>query len=188
MHLSMREWDSWIVNASLPRPGSIVGWCRRPRSAFIYALAWPTAFQRVLAAAVARAWRYRGQDVSRHYARARAFHDHLRLAHRQHGLDVHAVLCRARRVGGPVGRMARTRRPAQSRRRCGVLLGGRPRARRHRHLRPPTMADVARLRRDRRHRAWSRLHLAGVDAWSNGFPTGAAWRPAWPSWASAAAR
>jgi hypothetical protein len=27
----------------------------------------------------------------------------------------------------------------------------------------PIMADVARLRRDRRHRAWSRLHLAGVD-------------------------
>ena len=62
-----------------------------------------------------------------------------------------------------LGRLARTRRPAQSRRRRRMLLGGRPRARRHRHLRPPTVADVARLRRDRRHRAWSRLHLAGLD-------------------------
>ena len=35
--------DCWIVNASLPRPGSIAGWCRRQRSAFICASAWPTA-------------------------------------------------------------------------------------------------------------------------------------------------
>ena len=95
---------------------------------------------------------------------AGTFHDHLRLAHRQHGLDVHAVFCRARRLGGHVGRLAGARRPAQSGRGRGMLLGGRPCAGRHRHLRPPTVADVARLRRDRRHRAWPRLHLAGLDA------------------------
>ena len=97
------------------------------------------------------------------YAGAGAFHDHLRLAHRQHGLDVHTVLRRAGRSAARMGRLARARRPAQSRRRCRVLLVRRPRARRHRHLHPSTLADVARLRRDRRHRARSRLHLAGVD-------------------------
>src|SRR4029077_16876544 len=65
---------------------------------------------------------------------------------------------------GPVGRMARTRRPAQSRRRCGMLLGWRPRAGRDRHLHPPIVADVARLRRDRRYRSRPRLHFASVDA------------------------
>ena len=38
--------------------------------------------QRLLAAPIARAWRYRSQGVSRHFAGAGTFHDQLRLAHR----------------------------------------------------------------------------------------------------------
>ena len=57
-------------------------------------------------------------------------HDDLRLARRQHGLDVHAVLRLARLVGRDLGRLARTRRPAQSGRRRGILLVRRSRARR----------------------------------------------------------
>ena len=56
-----------------------------------------------------------------------------------------------------------------------------------RHL-SPALDAVARLRRDRRHRPWARLHLAGVDADQMVSRTGAAWRRAWRSWASAAAR
>ena len=82
----------------------------------------------------------------------------------EHGLDVHDCFssCSAyRRPYGAAGSNASARaKPASSRRCCwaGGLV-----SRRHRHLHPPTVADVARLRRDRRHRAWSRLHLAGVD-------------------------
>ena len=119
---------------------------------------------RVLAAAVARAWHYRGQDLSRHYARARTFHDHLRLAHCQHGLDVHLVFCGPGRLGGTLGRLAGAGRPAQSRCRRRMLLGGRPRARRHRRLHPSALADVARRWRRRRCRSRPRLHLAGLDA------------------------
>ena len=61
---------------------------------------------------------------------AGAVHHDLRLAHRQHGLDVHAVLRRARRLGRDLGRLARTRRPAQGRRRRRAVLVRRPRARR----------------------------------------------------------
>ena len=90
-------------------------------------------------------------------------------------------------VGGAVGRLARARRSAQGRRRRGAVLVRRPRARRHRRLHPPALGDVARLRRDRRHRPRPRLYLAGVDTGEMVSRTGAAWRPAWRSWASAAA-
>ena len=98
------------------------------------------------------------------YAGAGAVHHHLRLESRQPGLDVHAVLRRARRFGRHLGRLARTRRSAQGRRRRGVVLGRRPVVRRVRHLRPSALDHVARRRRDRRHRPRPRLHLAGVDA------------------------
>ena len=43
-------------------------------------------------------------------------------------------------------------------------------------------------RRHRRHRPWPWLYFAGVHADQMVSRTGAAWRPAWPSWALAAAR
>ncbi len=49
------------------------------------------------------------------------------------------------------------------------------------------LAGVSRLRRHRRHRPRARLHLAGVDADQVVPRPAAAWRPAWRSWASAAA-
>ena len=119
--------------------------------------------QRVLAAAVARARRHRSQDVSRHDARAGAFHDHLRLARRQLGwmftlffvvLGVSAAIW-----GGWLERVG----PRKAGVVAALLLVRRPRARRDRRLHPSALADVARLRRDRRHRAWPRLHLAGLD-------------------------
>ncbi len=60
------------------------------------------------------------------HAVAGAVHHHLRLEGRQHGLDVHAVLRAARRVGRDLGRLAGARRPAQGRRRRGVVLVRRP--------------------------------------------------------------
>ena len=63
-----------------------------------------------------------------------------------------------------VGRLARAGRAAQGRLRRRAVLVRRSVARRDRRLHASALADVARLRRDRRHRSWPRLHLAGVDA------------------------
>ena len=54
--------------------------------------------QRVLAAAVACDRTDSAEGVSRHYACPGTVHDDLRLESREHGLDVHAVLRRARRL------------------------------------------------------------------------------------------
>ncbi len=87
----------------------------------------------------------------------------LQLARRQSRLDVHTVLRIARHRRRGLGRLARARRPPQGRCCRGVVLVRRAAARRTRRLYPPTLADVARRRRDWRHRAWPRLHLAGID-------------------------
>jgi hypothetical protein len=63
---------------------------------------------RVLAAAVACDRTDSAEGVSRHYACPGTVHDDLRLESREHGLDVHAVVRRARRLCGPLGRLART--------------------------------------------------------------------------------
>ncbi len=120
---------------------------------------------RVLAAAVEGDRRHPIGRVSEgHEHRRAAFHDDVRLEHLDASGDVHAVLRRARHLGGHVGWMARARRSAQGRpRRGGVLVRG------ARHFRrrcddPSAVADVARLGRHRRHRSRARLYLAGVDA------------------------
>ena len=120
--------------------------------------------QRVLAAAVARARDERAEGVPRHDAGAGTLHHHLRLEGRQHGLDVHAVLRAARHCRRGVGRLARARRPAQGGLRLGAVLVRRSLPRRDRRLHASALVAVARLGRDRRHRSWPRLHLAGVDA------------------------
>ena len=79
-------------------------------------------------------------------------------------LDVHVLLRAARHFGGDLGRMARARRAAQGGSRLGAVLVRRPVDRRARRLHPSALADVARRRRDRRHRPRPRLHLAGLDA------------------------
>ena len=89
-------------------------------------------------------------------------HD-VQLARRESRLDVHAVLRAARHCGCDVGRLARARRAAQGRCRLGVMLVRRPDHRSARRLYASALADVARLRRARRHRARPRLHLAGLD-------------------------
>ena len=93
----------------------------------------------------------------------RAFHHQLRLEGRRSRLDVHPVFCPARLLRRSVGRLAGARRPAQGRRRRGLLLVGRVADRRARRLSAPTLAAVARTGRDRRH--WSRagLYFAGFD-------------------------
>ena len=63
-----------------------------------------------------------------------------------------------------LGRLARARRSAQGGLRLGAVLVRRSVDRRLRRLHPSALDPVARLRRDRRHRSRSRLHLAGVDA------------------------
>ena len=92
-----------------------------------------------------------------------AVHHELRLDPVRSRLDVHAVLRAARHLCRHLGRLARARRPAQSRRRCGALLVRRPHDLGARRLSPPALDDVARLRHHRRLRAWPRLHLAGLD-------------------------
>ena len=47
---------------------------------------------------------------------------------------------------------------------AAIRRGGGLDPRRHRHLRSPILADVARLRGDRRDRSWPWLHLPGFDA------------------------
>ena len=74
------------------------------------------------------------EGVSGHLAVPGTVHHHLRLESREHGLDVHAVLRRARRLRRDLGRLARARRPAQGRLRRRAVLVRRPRARRDRHL------------------------------------------------------
>ena len=100
-----------------------------------------------------------------HGHRPGAVHHDLRLADRRSRLDVHAVLraCSAsRRRSGAAGSSAQVRARRASSRRCcwcgGLLISA------HRRDLAPALADVARLRRDRRHRPRARLHLAGVDA------------------------
>ena len=118
----------------------------------------------VLAATVARHRTDRAEGVPGHLALERTVHDDLRLESREHGLDVHAVLRAARRLGRDLGRLARACRPAQGRcRRCAVL-GRRVIDRRLRRLRTSALDRVARRRRDRRRRSRPRLHLSGVDA------------------------
>ena len=106
----------------------------------------------------------RAEGVPRHDAGAGALHHHLRLEGRQHGLDVHAVLRAARHCRRGMGRLARARRAPQGGLRVGAVLVRRSLPRRDRRLHPSTVAVVAGLGRDRRHRSGSRLHLAGVDA------------------------
>ena len=91
-------------------------------------------------------------------------HHHLRLARRQHGLDVHAVLRAARRFGRDLGRLARARRSAQGWRRRSAVLGRRPVDRRVRRLRSSALDHVARRRRHWRRRSRPRLHFPGFDA------------------------
>ena len=98
-----------------------------------------------------------GPDAAR-----RAFHHDVRLARGEPRLDVHAVLRAARHRGRGVGRLARTRRAAQGRRRLGAVLVRRPGDRRARRSSASALADVARRRRHRRHRSRPRLHLAGL--------------------------
>ncbi len=121
-------------------------------------------FQRVLAAAVACDRSDRAEGVSGHVAGPGAVHHHLRLEGRQHGLDVHAVFRVAGHRSRGLGRLARARRPTQGRFRLGLVLVRRPFPWRNRHHHASIMVAVARLRRDRRHRSWPRLYLAGVDA------------------------
>ena len=118
----------------------------------------------------------------------RADDDDLQLARQRPALHLHHRHRRARALGGPVRRMARARRSAQGRPRRRGLLGRRlPRSRRSASTRTSSgsfgwssassaasASASATFRRSRR--------------WSNGFPTGAAWRPAWRSWVLAAAR
>ena len=85
-------------------------------------------------------------------------------------------------------RLARARRSAQGGRLCGVLLERRLLHLGARRVPAPDLAHVARLRRHRRHRPRPRLHLARLDADQVVSRIGAAWRRAWRSWASAAAR
>ncbi len=121
-------------------------------------------FFRVLAAAVARGRADGSKGLSRHVADAGTVHHHLRLESRQHGVDVHAVLCAARRLGRDLGRLAGARRPAQGRLRRGAVLGRRPAAWRPRRLPPSALAALARRRRHRRHRSRPWLYFPGVDA------------------------
>ena len=55
-------------------------------------------------------------------------------------------------------------RALEGRLRIGPVLVRRPLPRRARRLHPSALVAVAGLGRDRRHRSWPRLHLAGVDA------------------------
>ena len=91
-------------------------------------------------------------------------HHVLRLAGRRSGLDLYAVLRPARLVRGDLGRLAGAGRPASRRFRLGLLLVRRHPDRRDRRDDPSAVADVARRRRDRRHRARAWLYLAGLDA------------------------
>ena len=99
---------------------------------------------------------------ARHH-RPRLVRHRLRLDAVRSRLDVHPVLCRARLVGGALGRLAGARRSAQGRRCRRFLLGRRPRRLRRRRLRPSALADVAGRGRVGRHRPGPRLHLARFD-------------------------
>ena len=79
-------------------------------------------------------------------------------------LDVHPLLRLPRLLGRGLRALAGARRAAQGGRRGGVLLGRRVSDLRARRAPAPDLADVARLRRDRRLRAGPGLHLAGVHA------------------------
>ena len=120
--------------------------------------------QRVLAAAIARDRTECAEGVSGHVAGAGTLHHHVRLEGREHGLDVHVVLRAARHRRRGVGRLAGARGTAQGRLRLGDVLVRRSLPRRDRRLHASTVAVVARLGRDRRHRPRPRLHLAGIDA------------------------
>ena len=160
---------------SSPRPASIAGSFRPPRSASISASAWPTASRcsgsrcRAPSSAPtasrcrsARRRRHLRREVGRHAERTDRHG--LQLEPVRPRLDVHVLLRAARRLRRDLGRLAGTRRPAQGRRRLGAVLVRRPADLRPRRLHPSALADVARRRRHRRHRPRPRLHLAGLDA------------------------
>jgi hypothetical protein len=113
--------------------------------------------------------------------------DRLRLDAQRPETDFHARHCRARRLGGAVGRLAGARRPAPRRRVAAICWPG--------GLALAALGVYL-------HQLWL-LWLGGgvvggiglglgyispVSTLVKWFPTGAAWRPAWPSWVSAAAR
>ena len=76
-------------------------------------------------------------------------------------LDRHLL---PRRLGGGVRPLGRGRRPAPGDVRRGALLRRRVPGQRVRRVGPPALDRLSRLRRARRLRPRTRLHLAGVDA------------------------
>ena len=154
------------ANGSSPGPASTAGWCRRRRWRSISASAWPTASACSGCRCRARIGITQSVACPADMALvAGAVRHQLRLEDQRSRLDVHAVLRvpRARRPpSGAAGSSAPARaRPAWSSR---VVLVRRPGDLGDRRLTAPALADVARLRRDRRHRPRPRLHLAGLDA------------------------
>ena len=148
-----------------PTRAIIAGWSRPPRSPSISASAWLTASacsgcRSAAPSACPRARQGNPLPGRRHHLlrqgrhhRPRPVCHRLRLDPVRSRLDVHAVLRAARRLRRHLGRLARARRPAQSRRRRGVLLVRRPDDLGVRRLYPPALADVARLRHHRRRAA-----------------------------------
>ena len=103
-------------------PASTAGWCRRRRSRSTCASAWPTASR----CSGCRCRRRIGITEPRrlpggHGLLRRALRHQLRLEDLDARLDVHAVLRLPRPGRGALGRLARTRRPAQGRRRRGAV-------------------------------------------------------------------
>ena len=176
-------------NAPSRRPASTAGWCRRRRSASISASAWPTASACSGCRCRARSGMTQPIACPDMTLLQRAVHHHLRLA-RSPSLGwmytlFFVLLGSSAAIWGGWLERAGPRKAGVVSALCwcgGLVIS----ARRRHHA--PALAAVARLRRHRRHRARARLHLAGVDADQMVSRTGAAWRPAWRSWASAAAR
>ena len=144
--------------------------------------------QRVLAAAQQGDRRPDSGRMQGHVDLGRPDDHDLQLARqrsRRHLRDRHR---RARPLRRAVRRLAGARRPAQGGPRGRVLLGrGLPRGR-ARRLPAPALDDLGVPRRRSAASAWGSATSRRSPPWSNGSRTGAAWRPAWRSWASAAAR
>ena len=157
--------DFFSRERTVALPPSIAGSCRRRRSPFICASAWPMAFPSSgcrCRAIIGGAQPKECAETLGSFRHARG--DRLRLEGQLAGLDLHAVLRPARLLGGGLRPLAGDGRPPQGRTRGGLLLVRRPADLGARRLSPSDLFAVDRLRRDRRHRPRAWIYLARLDA------------------------